>query len=118
MAGADKALDFREVQSKVMVAQPMPNTGSSQRDLVMRLGQLLGVVGPAHQWINPGLTQTRLEQMQDHLRIARIVFILRVVHRLARARKCQRGNQPQTKTLPLQKISQRSMVVASRFETD
>jgi len=84
----------------------MPDTGSGQRNLVMRLGQLLGVVGTGGQWVAPGLAQAGLEQVQNHLCMARIVLIPRVVLRLARARECQRGDQPQLETLALQKVSQ------------
>jgi hypothetical protein len=58
VAGADKAFNLRKVQGEIMIAQPMPDTSSSQRDLVMRLGQLLGVLVPlingSHQvWLRP-----------------------------------------------------------------
>ena len=90
VAGADKAFNLREVQGEIMIAQPMPNAGPGQCDLVMRLEQFLGVVDAAEQRLAPGLAQTGLEQVQDYLRIARVVLVPRVVHCLARARDGER----------------------------
>jgi hypothetical protein len=52
------------------------------------------------------------------LGIARVVLIPRIVHRLTRARQSQRGNQLQLETLMLQKVRERTMIIAGRFETD
>jgi hypothetical protein len=41
-----------------------------------------------------------------------------VAHRFSGPLKCQRGDQPQLEALALQKVSQRTMIVAGRFETD
>jgi hypothetical protein len=83
--GADEVLDLRKVQGKVVIAQPVSYPGPGQRDLMMSLRQLLRVVDAADQRIMPNLAQTSLEQVQDDLRILRIVFVPGVVHRLASA---------------------------------
>lgn len=118
MVGTDEVLDLGRVQGKVVIAEAVPHSGPRQRDLMMGLRQLLRVVGAAHQRIIPGLTQTSLEQVQDNLRILRIVFILGVVHRLASAGQRHSGNRPQLEALSAKKIRQRTMIVAGRFETD
>ena len=85
VVGTDEVLDLGKVQGKVMIAQAVPYAGPRQRDLMMSLRQFLRVVGAVDQRIMPGLAQTSLEQVQDNLRILRIVLIPGVVHRLASA---------------------------------
>jgi hypothetical protein len=56
--------------------------------------------------------------MQDHLGVFGIVLVPGVVHRFAGTGERQRRNQPQLKTVLVEKIRQRSMIVPGRFKTD
>jgi hypothetical protein len=66
----------------------------------------------------PDLSQSGLQQMQDHLGAFGIVLVSGVVHRFAGAGERQRGNQPQLKTLLVEKIRQQPMIVPGLFKTD
>ena len=84
----------------------------------MGLRKFLDVVDAVHQRVVPGLRQTGLQQVQDHLGVFRIVLVPGVVHGLARAGQRQRWNQSQFETLAVEKIRQRPMIVAGRFKAD
>jgi hypothetical protein len=56
--------------------------------------------------------------MQDHLRILGIILIPRVVHGFARARQGDGRNQPQLAALLLEKVRQRTVIVACGLEPD
>jgi len=45
----------------------MPDSDAGQRYLEMGLGKFLDVVDAMHQWVVPGLSQSGLQHMQDHL---------------------------------------------------
>ena len=49
------------------------------------------------------LSQSDLQQKQDHLGVFGIVLVPEVVHRFAGAGERQRGNQPQLKNLLVEK---------------
>ena len=66
----------------------------------------------------PGLCQSGLQQVQDHLGILRIVLIPLVVHGFASSRERQGRNQPQLEALAVEKIRERPMIVAGRFKAD
>ena len=73
---------------------------------------------PLDQRIMPGLAQSGLEQVQDHLRIAGS-FLSHELCIASRVRaSASVGISRSSKTLTVEKISQRSMIVPGRFETD
>src|ERR1700730_18360188 len=66
----------------------------------------------------PRLVQTGFEEMQNYLRVLRIVLIPGVVHCLAGAGQRQGRNQAQVETLAMKEVGQRSMLVAVCLEPD
>jgi hypothetical protein len=62
------------------------------------------------------LGESTFEEMQDNLGILRIILIPRVVHGFSGASKSDGRNELEMKTLGVEKISKRSMVVARWFK--
>lgn len=60
----------------------MRDSDARQRYLEMGLGKLLDVVDVVHQWVLRVLSQSGLQQMQDHLGILRIVLVPGIIRSL------------------------------------
>jgi hypothetical protein len=73
--------------------------------------KFLDIVDAVDHWVVPDLSQSGLQQMQDHLGVFGIVLVPGVVRRFAGTGERQCGNQPQPKTLLVAKIRQRPMIV-------
>ena len=89
-----------------------------QGDLLIGVGHLLQVLMPGHERIEIPLRRPVLQQMQNDLRVLRIVLVPRVVQGLSRAGDGDRRHQAEMKPGLPEDVGQRPMVVAGRLEGD
>lgn len=94
----------------------MLHPGLFQRDLGIGQRQLLEIMRVVHERIIVALGHAGSDQVQQDLRILRIVLIPGVVHRFASACNSQRRDQLQVKALTEQEMGQGPMVVTSCLE--
>src|SRR5918993_5642375 len=101
-----------------MVEQTVLHARLAQRNLEVGLRQFLEIVGLFNERIVEILCVLVTQQMQDDLRVFRVVFVPGVVQRLARPGDRDRGDELNFETLDLKEISQVPMVVSSWFKGD
>ena len=90
----------------------------SERHLLIGIGHFLQILVPGHERIQIPLRRPVLQQMQNDLRVFRVVLVPRVVQRLPRARDRDRRHQAKLKPGFAEHVGQRPMVVARRLEGD
>ena len=110
--------DLREIERQVVGQQAMLRASFFQRDVVMCFRKFLKIVQVVNHRVVIVLGQSGLEEMQDDLGIFRIILIPGVVHGFSSARQSQRRNELRLKSLGVEEVGKRPMVVARGFETD
>ena len=76
-----------------MVEQTVLHASLAQRNLEVSLRQLLQIVGLLDHWIVEVLGVPITQQMQDDLRVFRVVLVPGVVQRLTRSGNRDRGDE-------------------------
>ena len=112
------ALRFGKVQRQMVRHEAVLEPHLPQGDLLVGIGHLLQVLMPGHERIEIPLRRPVLQQMQNDLRVLRIVLVPRVVQGLSRAGDGNRRHQAEMKPGLPEDVGQRPMVVAGRLERD
>jgi len=86
-----------------MVEQTVLHASLAQRNLEMGLRQFLQIVGLLDHWIVEVLGVPITQQMQDDLRVFRVVLVPGVVQRLPRSGDSDRGDELYFETRTLRK---------------
>jgi hypothetical protein len=113
-----EAVCLGEVERQVMRQDAMPQFGLGACDHLVGLRQLLDVADARNEGIAENLNRADLQNVQDDLRILRIVLLPAVVQCLPCSGERDRGDKLQVETCRPQSLHQGSVIVTSRLEPD
>src|SRR5215207_11135306 len=101
-----------------MVHQAVLDARLSERHLMMRLRQLLQVVRLFDDGVVEALRVTVAQQVEDDLRVLRVVLVPGVMQRLAGACHREAGGQSQLEALGAEEVSETAVVIGRWLEGD